>query len=101
MGSFGRVMVAVAEGAAVGGAVGKVDGADDADLDRALIAAIEGGEDGFAALWRSLQPAVLRYLRVAVGAAAEDVASETWLQAARDLPNFTGGLTAFRVWLFR
>ena len=36
-----------------------------------------------------------------VGEAAEDVASETWLQAARDLPRFRGDLTGFRVWLFR
>jgi RNA polymerase sigma-70 factor (ECF subfamily) len=48
-----------------------------------------------------LQPALLRYLRVVVGDAAEDVASETWLQAARDLHGFSGDLTAFRVWLFR
>src|SRR6201999_2863301 len=29
------------------------------------------------------------------------VASETWLQAARDLAGFTGGGTGFRVWVFR
>jgi RNA polymerase sigma-70 factor, ECF subfamily len=44
---------------------------------------------------------LLRYLRVLVGRAAEDVASETWLQAARDLASFEGGLPVFRVWLFR
>jgi RNA polymerase sigma-70 factor (ECF subfamily) len=43
---------------------------------------------------------MLRYLRVIVGEAAEDVASETWLQAARDLRRFTGPPSAFRVWLF-
>jgi RNA polymerase sigma-70 factor (ECF subfamily) len=85
----------------VGGVSGTVDGHDDPDLDAALTAAVGGDEAGFAVLWRSLQPALLRYLRVVVGSAAEDVASETWLQAARDLPNFTGGSTAFRVWLFR
>jgi len=74
--------------------------ADD-DLAGALRAAIAGDEAGFAVLWRSLQPAVLRYLRVVVGEAAEDVASETWLQAARDLHRFEGGLPAFRGWLFR
>jgi RNA polymerase sigma-70 factor (ECF subfamily) len=85
----------------VHGAFGAVDGQDDADLDATLSAAIEGDESSFAVLWRSLQPALLRYLWVVVGSAAEDVASETWLQAARDLPTFTGGATAFRVWLFR
>jgi RNA polymerase sigma-70 factor (ECF subfamily) len=70
-------------------------------LVEALRAAVNGDEAGFAVLWRALQPAVLRYLRVVCGDAAEDVASETWLQASRDLGSFTGDPTAFRVWLFR
>ena len=73
----------------------------DDELAGALAAAIAGDEAGFAALWRSLQPAVLRYLRVVAADAAEDVASETWLQAARDLHRFDGGPTEFRGWLFR
>lgn len=73
----------------------------DDDLAEALKAAADGDEAGFAALWRALQPALLRYLRVVVGDAAEDVASETWLQASRDLSRFAGGSTAFRGWLFR
>ncbi len=74
---------------------------DDDELAAAVRAASAGDESGFATLWRSLQPAVLRYLRVVVGDAAEDVASETWLQAARDLHRFTGDGAAFRGWLFR
>ncbi|MEV8506991.1 RNA polymerase sigma factor [Actinoplanes sp. NPDC051475] len=74
---------------------------DDDELTAAVKAASAGDEAGFAALWRSLQPAVLRYLRVVAGDAAEDVASETWLQAARDLHRFTGDGAAFRGWLFR
>ncbi|GGQ79741.1 RNA polymerase sigma factor [Couchioplanes azureus] len=74
---------------------------DDDELTAAVRAACAGDEAGFTALWRSLQPAVLRYLRVVVGDAAEDVASETWLQAARDLHRFTGDGAAFRGWLFR
>jgi RNA polymerase sigma-70 factor (ECF subfamily) len=73
----------------------------DDDLAEALKAAADGDEAGFAAVWRALQPPLLRYLRVVVGGAAEDVASETWLQAARDLHRFDGGATAFRGWLFR
>jgi RNA polymerase sigma-70 factor (ECF subfamily) len=72
----------------------------DEDLAEAVQAAARGDETGFAAVWRTLHPAVLRYLRVVVGDAAEDVASETWLQAARDLHRFTGGPMAFRGWLF-
>jgi RNA polymerase sigma-70 factor (ECF subfamily) len=73
----------------------------DEDLAAALAAAIGGDTAGFGVLWRSLQPALLRYLRVVSGDAAEDIASETWLQAVRHLPGFTGDATAFRVWLFR
>lgn len=92
----------VREGGRVSEAFGKVAGDDEAALDAVLTAAIGGDEGAFATVWRALQPAVLRYLQVVVGAAAaEDVASETWLQAARDLSDFTGGSTAFRVWLFR
>jgi RNA polymerase sigma-70 factor (ECF subfamily) len=71
------------------------------DLSRALRAAQDGDESGFAVLWRALQPAVLRYLRVVAGDAAEDVASETWLQVSRDLAAFRGDIDGFRVWLFR
>jgi RNA polymerase sigma-70 factor (ECF subfamily) len=73
----------------------------DDELAEVLAAAIAGDEAGFAILWRTLQPAVLRYLRVVVGEAAEDVASETWLQAARDIHRFDGDPSAFRGWLFR
>jgi RNA polymerase sigma-70 factor (ECF subfamily) len=73
---------------------------DDEELAGALSAAVRGDPAAFAALWRALQPAVLRYVRVIVGEAAEDVASETWLQAARDLRGFSGPPAAFRVWLF-
>jgi RNA polymerase sigma-70 factor, ECF subfamily len=73
----------------------------DDELTQALTAAIAGDEAGFALLWRALQPSVLRYLRVVVGDAAEDVASETWIQAARDLRRFEGDPASFRGWLFR
>jgi RNA polymerase sigma-70 factor (ECF subfamily) len=74
---------------------------DDENLAGALAAAVSGDERGFALLWRALHPPLLRYLRVVAGDAAEDVASETWLQAVRDLRGFAGDSTAFRVWLFR
>jgi RNA polymerase sigma-70 factor (ECF subfamily) len=71
------------------------------DLDWALDAARRGDESGMAVLWRALNPLVLRYLRVVVGQSAEDVASETWLQAAREIRRFRGDAAGFRVWLFR
>jgi RNA polymerase sigma-70 factor (ECF subfamily) len=73
----------------------------DDDLADALTAAIRGDRVGFAVLWQCLQPSLLRYLRVVVGDAAEDVASETWLQVTRDLDRFAGQPSGFRVWLFR
>jgi len=76
-------------------------GADGGDLDASLDAARAGHERGFAELWRALNPLILRYLRVIVGQAAQDVASETWLQAARDVRGFRGDACGFRVWLFR
>jgi RNA polymerase sigma-70 factor (ECF subfamily) len=74
---------------------------DDGDLAPALAAAQRGEEAGFSALWLALHSQLLRYLRVLVGESADDVASETWLQAARDLRTFRGDVAGFRVWLFR
>jgi RNA polymerase sigma-70 factor (ECF subfamily) len=73
----------------------------DDELGGALDAARDGDEAAFAVLWSALHPAVLRYLRVVVGDIAEDVASETWLQVAKDLRRFSGGAGDFRGWLFR
>ncbi|MEU4681232.1 RNA polymerase sigma factor [Micromonospora sp. NPDC023737] len=66
------------------------------ELSEAVEKARSGDEDAFRFLYRSLQPGLLRYLTALVGADAEDVASETWLQISRDLPSFTGG--EFRAW---
>ncbi|GIG91558.1 RNA polymerase sigma factor [Plantactinospora endophytica] len=60
----------------------------------------DGDEEAFRLLFRELQPGLLRYLTVLVGADAEDVASEAWLQIARDLNNFAGG-PGFRAWATR
>ncbi|HWG27980.1 RNA polymerase sigma factor [Actinospica sp.] len=72
-----------------------------AEFDAALEAARGGAAEGVAVLWRALNPALERYLAALVGQAAQDIASETWLQAARDLPSFRGDAAGFRVWLFR
>jgi RNA polymerase sigma-70 factor, ECF subfamily len=69
-------------------------------LDDALTRARSGDEGGFLELWQSLQPPLLRYLRVLRCADPDDVASETWLQVVRDLHKFKGGENDFRRWLF-
>ncbi|MEV0156779.1 RNA polymerase sigma factor [Micromonospora sp. NPDC050686] len=66
------------------------------ELNEAVTAAQAGDEEAFRLLYRTLQPGLLRYLTALVGADAEDVASETWLQISRDLPTFSGG--EFRAW---
>jgi RNA polymerase sigma-70 factor (ECF subfamily) len=65
-----------------------------------LQAAIAGDETAFARLWRDVHPPLLRYLRVVAGSAAEDIASEVWLEVARRLSRFRGGEQEFRGWLF-
>lgn len=69
------------------------------DLTEALARARKGDEQAFATLYRALQPPLQRYLRSLVGDDAEDVASETWLQAARDLGRFRGDPDDLRGWL--
>lgn len=68
-----------------------------------LTAAVEGARRGdpesFGCLYREAQPRLLRYLTYLVGNDAEDIASETWLQATRDLGKFHGGHGDFRGWL--
>lgn len=71
------------------------------DPTTAIDRARDGDEDAFRSLYREVQPGLLRYLRVLAGEAAEDVASETWLQIVRDLPSFHGDDDAFRGWAAR
>jgi RNA polymerase sigma factor (sigma-70 family) len=70
-----------------------------ADLHERIRIAQRGDADAFRSLYRELQPRLLRYLRALVGDEAEDVASETWLQVARDLPGFAGDFDGFRGWV--
>ena len=65
-----------------------------------LAAAQRGDEWAFAELWRELQPAVLRYLRVAAPDAAEDLAADTWVSVIRTLGRFRGDELGFRALVF-
>src|SRR5437899_13033952 len=69
-----------------------------ADLLEAVRGAANGDEAAFRTLYRAVQPGLLRYLRVLVGEDAEDVASETWLQIARDIGGAPGEGGRFRAW---
>ncbi|MFJ9625897.1 sigma-70 family RNA polymerase sigma factor [Streptomyces sp. NPDC101181] len=75
---------------------------DDAELTAAVLAAQDGDEDAFRAVYRAVQPRLLGYIRTLVGDPdAEDVASEAWLQIARDLGRFSGDADRFRGWAAR
>lgn len=63
-------------------------------------AAQEGSEEAFSCLFRALNPQILRYLRHHAGAAAEDLAAETWLAVANGFDRFAGDDGDFRSWLF-
>ena len=65
-----------------------------------LAAAADGDELAFGALWRDLQPALLRYLNAFAPGAGEDLASETWLRVVKALDSFSGDERAFRAWVF-
>lgn len=69
-------------------------------FEAALAAARAGEEWGFARLYRDLQPALLGYLRSRRPQDAEDLATETWIAAARGLKRFRGDEGDFRRWVF-
>jgi RNA polymerase sigma-70 factor, ECF subfamily len=69
-------------------------------FDDALSQAKAGDEAGFRVLWPKFQPVLRRYLQGLGCDDIDDVASETWLQAIRDLGRFTGSAGDFRAWLF-
>ena len=65
-----------------------------------LAEAQAGDHVAFAAIFRDIQPSLLRYLQVIAADAADDVAGETWLQVIAGLAGFRGDEQAFKGWLF-
>lgn len=65
-----------------------------------LLAAQAGGEWAFAELYDSYNPLLERYFAARAPSAAEDLAAETWMGAARNLAGFRGDEDQFRSWLF-
>jgi RNA polymerase sigma factor (sigma-70 family) len=70
----------------------------DGELGAAVARAQDGDETAFAVAYRIVQPGLLGYLRGLVGDDAEDVASDAWLEIARDLGRFKGDGPGFRGW---
>lgn len=69
-----------------------------------FVSCLSGAQDGeewaFAALYRDVNPPLLRYLGAHAPSMAEDIAAETWLAVVRQLGSFRGDEGAFRGWLF-
>jgi RNA polymerase sigma-70 factor (ECF subfamily) len=72
----------------------------DAPFQDLLAAARKGDEPALATLYRRLQPALLGYLHTQRPNDADDLASETWIAAARGLERFRGDEEDFRRWMF-
>ncbi len=70
----------------------------DGELGAAVARAQQGDEAAFAVVYRIVQPGLLGYLYGLVGDEAEDVASDAWLEIARDLARFRGDGAGFRGW---
>jgi RNA polymerase sigma-70 factor (ECF subfamily) len=78
--------------------MGRVTG--EGALDDAVERMCAGDTEAFRVVYRTVQAPLLRYLEVLVGRDdAEDVASETWGQAVRDLHRFSGDADGFRGWI--
>lgn len=73
---------------------------DSVDLTAALAGAQHGDQSAMAHLFRAFQPPLLRYLRHHAPDAAEDLAAECWLAAAKVLTTFEGDAENLRAWLF-
>jgi RNA polymerase sigma-70 factor (ECF subfamily) len=71
-----------------------------ADFETILAAARTGAEWALTVLYEDLHPSVLRYLRAQEQAEADDLASETWIDAATGLHRFEGDERDFRKWVF-
>jgi RNA polymerase sigma-70 factor (ECF subfamily) len=72
----------------------------DEHFESLLPAAQAGAEWALSALYRDLQPPLLRYLSAKEPAEGEDLASEVWLDVAHGLPQFEGDESSFRSWVF-
>ncbi len=79
---------------------GRSQAAPDEPFATLLRAAQAGGEWAYERLYRSLAPAVAGYLRVQGAADPEDLTSEVFERAFRNIGRFSGGEAQFRSWVF-
>ncbi|MGE0881262.1 MAG: RNA polymerase sigma factor [Acidimicrobiia bacterium] len=74
-----------------------VEGGDFASV---IAGARSGEEWAVTALFRDLQPRLLRYLRAQESRVADDLAAEVWLAVAQGIGGFSGDEKGFRAWVF-
>ena len=70
------------------------------DFAAVLAAAKSGDTDAITVLYRTLNPALLRYYRANAPHFAEDLAQEVWLSAAPRLNSFEGDEQQLKAWFF-
>jgi RNA polymerase sigma-70 factor (ECF subfamily) len=68
--------------------------------DTRISAARSGAAWALAALYRDVQPRLLRYLRSREPYLADDLASQVWVEVAGGLERFEGTEDGFRAWVF-
>lgn len=69
-------------------------------LDDVVKRMLRGDDEAFRVVYRAVHPRLERYLAALVGPNdAEDVASDTWAQACRDMSSFKGDADGFRGWI--
>jgi RNA polymerase sigma-70 factor (ECF subfamily) len=70
------------------------------DFARVLAGARAGEDWAAASIYRSIQPALMRYLSAREPREAEDIAAQVWFEVARSLPRFSGGENELRALVF-
>ena len=70
------------------------------DFERVLMAAKAGAEWAWVAVYKDLAGSVKGYFIARGALEPEDLASETFLQVARDVQSFKGDEKGFRAWVF-
>ena len=69
-------------------------------FDEMVAGAGEGDQRAIEALFRELQPPLLRFLRAQESRVADDLAAEVWLAVAKGISRFDGDWPDFRAWVF-
>lgn len=73
---------------------------DPAEFEAVLVAAAAGDGRAVEALFRELQPRLLRFLVAQEPRVADDLAAEVWLAVATGISRFEGDWHDFRAWVF-